>query len=497
MNVERELKLVVPPTFRMPALDHRALGVHAVPQEARFLQAVYFDTADLRLARWGASLRHRAGEGWTVKLSAGGDGDLLIREEHVFPGDDPAFPPPPASELVRAFSRTEPLLPIADVGTLRSPTGLWSAKGTQVAEVVDDDVTVHSDGVVSARFREVEVELFEGCPPEVATAVETRLRSAGAGVAAALAKHLRALGYAASPSGEIEIPALPPRPTAGDVIGRAIATSVERLIRHDAVVRLDIDPEGVHQARVATRRLRSDLRTFAPLLDPGWVQATREELRWLGDVLGGARDTDVLLDRLRGRVEALSELEQPGGAVVLDALTVADKEAHAAVLDALRGDRYAVLLDGLVAAANEPPMGPEASAPAKEVLPALARGPYRALRKAVRAAGRDPLDESLHRIRIHAKRARYAAEAVAPAVGSPALRFAEAAAELQRLLGEHQDAVVVAGWLRTWSAGGASPDAAFAAGTIAGLERAQADALRSDWRRVWRRLHDPKLRRWM
>lgn len=497
MSLERELKLVVPPTFRMPSLDLVPLGVRPVEQEPRFLEAVYFDTADLRLARWGASLRHRAGEGWTVKLAAGGEGDVLIRQEQVYPGDDPTYPPPPASELVRAFSRTSPLMPIAHVGTLRSPTELWTDEGVLVAEVVDDDVTVRHDGVVSGRFREVEVEMYEGCPDQVAEAIETRLRSAGAGVAAALAKHLRALGYAASPSGEIEVPVLPPSPTAGDVIGRAIATSVERLIRHDAVVRLDTDPEGVHQARVASRRLRSDLRTFAPLLDPTWVETAREDLRWLGEVLGGARDTDVLLERLRGRVEGLPDLEQPGGAVVLDALTVADKEAHAAVLDALRSERYADLLEGLVVAANGPPLAASASVHAREALPPLVRGPFRSLEKAVRRAGKDPSDEALHRIRICAKRARYAAEAVAPAVGAPASRFAEVAAELQGVLGEHQDAVVAAGWLRSWAASGTSIDAAFAAGTIAGLERAEAEAMRKGWRRVWRRLDDPKSRRWM
>lgn len=497
MTLERELKLVVPPTFRMPALDHPALGVWAVAGEARFLEAVYFDTADLRLARWGASLRHRVGEGWTVKLPAGREGDVLIREEHVFPGDDPSEPPPPAAELVRAFSRTEPLIAIAHVGTLRTPTELWGPGEVRLAEVVDDDVTVRSDGEVTGRFREVEVEMSEACPPAVASAIETRLRSAGAGVAAALAKHLRALGYAAAPSDEIDVPSLPRTPTAGDVIGRAIAMSVERLIRHDAVVRLDLDIEGVHQARVATRRLRSDLRTFAPLLDPVWVERTRAELRWLGDVLGGARDTDVLLERLHGRVERLPDSEGPGGAVVLEALTMADKEAHAAVLDALRSDRYAVLLDGLVVAANEPPLTPDASAKAGDALPVLVRGPYRSLAKAVAKARRDRSDDALHRVRICAKRARYAAEAVAPAVGNPAMRFAEAATELQRLLGEHQDAVVAAAWLRDWVAAGTSPDAAFAAGTIAGLERAEADAMRRGWERVWRRLEDPKMRRWM
>jgi CHAD domain-containing protein len=497
MNLERELKLVVPPTFRMPEMDGIVPGVRAAPQEPRFLEATYFDTADLRLARWGASLRHRGGQGWTVKLAAGGTGDVLLREEHPFPGDDPAAPPPPAVELVRAFSRTAPLIPIAHVGTLRTPTLLQLPDGTVVAEVVDDDVTVRSDGVVSGRFREVEVELDGGCPEDLARAVETRLRSAGAGVAAALAKHLRALGYSASPDREIDVPTLPKDPSAGDVVRRAIAGAVERLILHDAMVRLDTDPEGVHQARVSTRRLRSDLRTFGPLLDPAWTKTTREELRWLGDVLGGARDTDVLLDRLRARVEGLPEAEQAGGAVIVDALTLSDKEAHAAVLDALRSDRYAALLENLVAAALAPPLTAAAQERAAIAMPALARGPARALAKAVRRAGNDPTDAVLHDIRIRAKRARYAAEAVAPAVGRQATRYAEVAAELQGLLGEHQDAVVAAAWLRTWAAGSASPDAAFAAGSIAGLERADAVELRRGWRKVWRRLDDPKLRRWM
>ena len=74
--------------------------------------------------------------------------------------------------------------------------------------------------------------------------------------------------------------------TAGAVVQRAIALSVIRLILHDPVVRIDVDPEGVHQTRVATRRLRSDLRTFRPLLDRDWVQGLRDELGWIARILG-------------------------------------------------------------------------------------------------------------------------------------------------------------------------------------------------------------------
>src|SRR5205814_9825308 len=99
--------------------------------------------------------------------------------------------------------------------------------------------------------------------------------------------------------------ALPAGSAAGTVVRHAIATAVIRLLRHDAVVRLDEDPEGVHQARVATRRLRSDLRTFASLLEPAWVAALTEELKWLAEHLGAARDADVLLARLTDRVNLL------------------------------------------------------------------------------------------------------------------------------------------------------------------------------------------------
>jgi CYTH domain len=93
--LEREIKLVVTPSFRLPALGDRFESVEAVPAEPRRLSATYFDTDDLRLARWGASLRRRTEEGWTVKLPVGANGQLLTRQELTFPG--PAGHPPEAA----------------------------------------------------------------------------------------------------------------------------------------------------------------------------------------------------------------------------------------------------------------------------------------------------------------------------------------------------------------------------------------------------------------
>ncbi|HXQ57042.1 MAG TPA: CYTH domain-containing protein, partial [Actinomycetes bacterium] len=101
---EREAKLAAPPGFDLPRLGGPEDGFLAEPQTARRLRTTYYDTADLRLARWGASLRFRPGEGWTVKLPEGKDGALLVRAEHTFPGDGNR-PPAEARALIRPFVR--------------------------------------------------------------------------------------------------------------------------------------------------------------------------------------------------------------------------------------------------------------------------------------------------------------------------------------------------------------------------------------------------------
>src|SRR4029453_8392336 len=131
---------------------------------------------------------------------------------------------------------------------------------------------------------------------------------------------------------------LGPDASAGDAVRRAIALSVIRLIRHDPVVRLDVDPEGVHQARVATRRLRSDLRTFRPLLDEEWSTTLRDELRWLARALGDAPGGDVLLSRLRDSAKELGVDE--AAAPVLATLQKSRDSALTALVEELRSDRY-------------------------------------------------------------------------------------------------------------------------------------------------------------
>jgi CHAD domain-containing protein len=490
---EREVKLTPVPGFRLPALTGVADGVTTRPDEILELRATYYDTEDLRLARSGASLRFREPDGWTAKVPHPGEGALLVRGEHTFTG--PAGTPAAAAvDLLRAYLRTAVLHPIAELKTRRRAIELVDAGGKRVAEVVDDEVSVVDGGRIVGRFRELEVELGEDAPVALADALVARLQAAGAGAPDPTPKIVRALGMRAfAPPDVVPVTDLDASSPAREVVRAAIASSVHRLLVHDPGVRLGDDPEQVHQARVATRRLRSDLRTFAPLLEPSWEEPLRDELKWLGAELGAVRDREVLLGLLRAQAATLATADAAVAARLLERLVRGWEAARVELLEAMRSSRYATLLERLVAAAQQPDLLADADAPASEVLPALVDRPWRKLRKEVNALPEDPADEQLHAVRIRAKRCRYAAEAAVPALGKPAKAFARAAAGLQDVLGDHQDAVVASAWLRETAADAAGTDEVFVAGMLAGsLRRIERDT-RAAWPDAWRKVRHRKL----
>lgn len=492
---ERELKLAADTDFRMPSIYGLAGATlrHAPPERNA---TTYFDTEDLRLARWGASLRHRPGEGWTVKLPAERDAPFLVRPEIVFEGNG-GTPPAAAVELVRGFVRDGELHTRLRMTTIRRRTGLHESGGRLIGGVVDDAVSVLDDGYPPSSFRELEVEIGDGMTPMLLDALVERLRQAGAGAPDQTAKYIRALALHTPLAPEVAVPDLTGDAAAGEVVHRAIALSVIRLILHDPVVRLDVDPEGVHQARVATRRLRSDLRTFRSLVEPSFASGIRDELGWLASLLGEVRDGDVLLERFRGKISELPEDEQGSAGAVLETLEGARAAAHRRLLETLGSTRYVELLTALVDAANAPALRGSAEQAATEVVPALVRRPWHKLDKRVQALDSTPSDDELHEIRIRTKRVRYAADSAAPVVGKQARAFARAAAGLQEVLGDLNDAVVAGAWLGSWATGERDAAGVRAAEALAASERAAAISLRAGWRGAWESLAAPELRAWM
>ena len=497
--LEREVKLGAGPAFHLPDLTGVIDGVEAGRPEAVRMETVYFDTADLRLARWGVSLRHRAGEGWTLKLPAVDtgrpQGDLLQRDEITFQGSSKK-PPQEAVDVVRAYVRKADLVPVARLSTLRRRVRLLDAGGSRLAEVVDDEVSVRDGRRVAARFREIEVEVTskEDAAGAIVEPVVLRLRGAGAGAPDPTPKHIRALGPRAMEPPEVAAGAIKPESPATDVIKSAFAECIASLLRHDPLVRTSPDPEGVHQSRVATRKLRSHLRTFGPLLDAAWADSLRSELGWLAMGLGSVRDSEVLLDRLRQRASTLPETDTRSAASLVQVLAGEVATMRKKLMVELGSPRYVDLLERLVTAAHVPATLPDADLPASSVLPPLAAGPWRRLRSAVRQLPDPPSDPELHRIRILAKRARYAAEAVAPVVGAGAAAFARGAARLQTVLGEHQDSVTAQAWLRRAPLSGRR---AFVAGELIAMEHVAAADATSRWKKVWQSLDRKSLREWM
>jgi CHAD domain-containing protein len=495
--LEREVKLGVPVGFELPELGGPEDGFRAEPQAPRRYRTTYYDTADLRLARWSSSLRHRSGEGWTVKLPAEAEGAMVVRGEHTFPGDG-RRPPAAALDLVRAFVRGAQLAPVARLRTLRRPVALVDDDGAPLAEITDDEVQVLDGRRVADRFREVEVELAADAPAAVLDRVVGRLRRAGAGAPHPTTKYTRALGARAEGMAGPELAVPQPGPGGGvrELLRHDLAGSTLRLFHHEAAARAGDDPEGVHQARVATRRIRSTLRTFSSLLEPEWTSRLRDELKWLAGLLGAVRDADVLLERLDGDLAALPEVDADAGRRLLRGLEDERDAARDALLAGMAGDRYTVLLDDLVAAAVDPSLREGADGPAAAALPPLVAKPWKKLAKEVRKAGRHPDDAQLHQIRIRAKRLRYAAEAVAPVAGKDASRLASAAEDLQEVLGDQHDAVVAEAWLRA-AAKATRGGPAMVAGLLVAAERAKADAGRAGWRKAWKALDRKKLRAWL
>ena len=191
------------------------------------------------------------------------------------------------------------LTPVARLRTRRRRWRLQGPDGDELAELVDDRVSVLQRGRVAERFREIEIE-GRGIDRDALERIAGVVARDGVEPAEQIPKLVRALGERADGAARRGRPAAAcARATRPAVAVRAaIARGVQRIMLNDARTRLG-EVEPLHQMRVGTRRLRSDLRTFRDLLDPEWARTMRDELKWLGAALGDVRDLDVMLERLR------------------------------------------------------------------------------------------------------------------------------------------------------------------------------------------------------
>jgi CHAD domain-containing protein len=305
-------------------------------------------------------------------------------------------------------------------------------------------------------------------------------------------------------------PAAPPRlpkpgrsQTAAEAVLAYVREQVAALHSLEPSVRRD-EPDSVHQMRVATRRLRGTLRSFGEVLPRSETDALAGELQWLGRMLGEARDGEVLPEHLLRtlRTVPVELLIGPAQARVQGHYAPRRAAAHAEVIAALDSPRYVALLAELDRLTHEPPLGPRAMAPAREVLPAAAERAYRQAKKRMARAKKTPpgeaADVALHRARKSARRARYAAEAATPAVGRKARKFAKRMKKVQSVIGDHHDTVLARQAARELGIGAhMAGENAFSYGLLRERESCRADDLAARARRTWKRASRPRYRKWM
>jgi CHAD domain-containing protein len=469
-------------------------GVSGVSEAVtHHLDAAYFDTPDLELARHGITLRRRTGgddQGWHLKLPL--DDDRY--EVHVPLSRSVALPPAALRRIVHGVIRDAALVRVVSLSTEREVRPVYGDDGELLALICDDKVrAVHHDpqGDRTTAWREWELELHHGGRRFVKRA-EARLRAAGAHESDHGSKLSKAL-------------ALPPAPRrrsvkAGkrisehELLQQRLAGLVAELTRLDPLVRADA-PDAVHQMRVTCRRLRATLATFAQSFDDEAVNGLRADLKWLIQVLGAPRDLEVLRARLGDLVAA-----QPRHLVrgrpdqwLGSQLRAAHRPAHREAAAAMTSGRYVDLVDTLSSFSLAPSWAKRGDRPAQDRLSRALDREWARLARAVAAADAGSRTshhaELLHDVRKAAKRTRYTAETLQPILGDKATsRLIATCSIIQDTLGAHHDAVVAAARLLDLAdSARANGRDTFTYGVLHTLVERDAEAHERDYHRAWKR----------
>ncbi|MBS2962291.1 CHAD domain-containing protein [Actinocrinis puniceicyclus] len=301
-------------------------------------------------------------------------------------------------------------------------------------------------------------------------------------------------------------------PTAFEVLRGYLAAQSNAFLTQLPRLR-DGKPEASHRIRVACRRSRSLLRTYRPLLDAEWADGLAARIGEFTQVVSPERDIEVVRAQLLNALDKMAD-ESSGAArarTLLDRMLHREYAiAHEATLAELAGPRFHALADQLALAPEAMTVQQQAHSPAPEVLYPLVANTFSVIERRVAALPdprqqnakdmlvNDPADEQWHRLRIAAKRCRYAAEVCAPVAGAQAAALADAMAVITEELGAQQDASVASAvLLRAAGTPRIAAPTGFVLGRLLGEARAGILRSRLAFPPLWRRAADPGLRTWL
>ena len=457
LDHEIEWQFAVADTAEAERILRRAAAAHGLSLEPLGEQRIidqYLDTDGWAFQRAGFALRLREGSGpplAELKALTGRDDHTEdhapLRRLEISERLSAAYPLDPLAGLragsgpvarrVRDVAGNDALRPLFNLRTVRSRFALHSGCATLAEIAIDDTSILRADGAAAAELRRLEVEVGgEGSPEGVAPFAQRLREHAGLRPAdgSKFEAGLAAVALRPAPPPDLGPTDYDHASSLFEVARAALRRQLAACLAEEPGARLGDEIEALHRMRVAIRRMRAVIRSFAEAL-PAELLALRDEWRWVGDALGEVRDLDVQIEALDESDTALAPLREQ--------LQAARRDARAELLAALNSPRYAALIEGTAEALRGAATSTNAGRrPAHLAVPGLLRRARRRLRRTVRRLGGDAPASEYHRARIRAKRVRYATECVADLYGEPARDLIGALKEVQDVLGRSQDASI-------------------------------------------------------
>jgi inorganic triphosphatase YgiF len=533
MAVETELKLLLPPDaaagiLRRPALrglfsptaealaasDESDAATASSPGLHRHkLDSVYYDTLDQWLSRHGMALRvRRIGRKRIQTLKApvpGPDGLQNFQEiEAEIASDRPQLAAITDTKLVRRLEREKVwrrLRPVFETKFQR--TAFLIARDNATIEMAIDQGSIIAGGR-RRPLSEIELELKSGEPHALYDFAEQLALQLAEEVPIRLGAETKAArGYALA-EGIEPVPhkataiALPPDMSTEEAFSAIVNNCLDQLRANEEAVLTIEDDEAIHQFRVALRRLRAIVSAYRDLVDDDVHAMISIDLRWLQRQFGPARDLDVLiaetLKPIHNRLRA-----QPAFDLLLETAEHARAEARRSAHLAIENPRYVVMLIQLYRrlhsgdwrrASGRARLG----APIADFARPLLQSRHKRL---MRLGTRYQVlpEPELHRLRILAKKMRYAAEAFHSLYKpKPVKKYVSSLAAIQDSLGSLNDAFVsrqiLSGLAQRLVAdrGMAGADANLLQGLVLGWQTARIDRDLESFKDVWRSFAEQK-----
>ena len=467
---------------------------------------VYLDTFDWSLLKHKLSLRYRSANGqamYTLKSLGAIQEGIANRTETEVPLDGPAslpaeLPVKRLRKVVEPLIFPRKLLERIQVSTERRRYRLLSPEGAEI-ELAFDTSTFSPRGLDpprrAPRLHEMEAEILKG-PAGALNSLASLLGETFSFPPSTASKfqvgfeHLRMTIPSKKTPEKFRVVFNDRLDVA---LQKILADQHRRFLEQLPGVRQDLDTEFVHQARVATRRMRSAVRLFQGALPEKIASYLAGELKWLGALLGAVRDLDVFvlnLSRFREQIKRFPVKKKKAFESWAEKNRRLPLKALLEGLDSKRFQNFEGRFSRFLQKAPPArPRAPLAMKPVKEMAPMIITEHLDAVLGQGKEVLAKPKLKQFHLLRIESKKLRYSLEFLAPAYEGALDPFVQKTVEIQDCLGELQDTVFTRKYIddlyEDWKGKLVNPELVFILGEIYQLQGEIARARKETFGKIW------------